>query len=300
MKHSRSLLVLAALAAPGVAASAEPKHLWKDFEKSKTASALHRVGEKTPLLVVNEPKDGRPYLHPIMAPDGKGALTESSPDHHKHQTGLYVGFLKVNGRDYFHNRGKGYFKGPYSRGMGTDGKKTHSRSFRYDLLDKAGEVVVEDDHGWHFTDHGDHLVLDLHLILRAEQDVTFGKHDYGGLFLRTPWRQKTGGKATNSEGQSNAKAEGQKARWVDVGMPIEGRKDWGRIAILDHKDSFRHPPLWRVDGQLGVGPAISRAGEWKLAKGKSITLKYRLVVYTGNLDKKLIEKAWKEFTGAKK
>jgi hypothetical protein len=32
-----------------------------------------------------------------------------SPAHHKHQTGLFVGFLKVNGRDYFHNRGAGYF-----------------------------------------------------------------------------------------------------------------------------------------------------------------------------------------------
>src|SRR5215475_7490024 len=58
-----------------------------------------------PLLVFNAPEDGRPYLHPLLAPDGNGVLTEYSPDHHKHQTGIYVGFLKVNGRDYFHNRG---------------------------------------------------------------------------------------------------------------------------------------------------------------------------------------------------
>ena len=35
-----------------------------------------------------------PYLHPIAAPDGKGVVTEFSPEHHKHQTGLYWGFTR--------------------------------------------------------------------------------------------------------------------------------------------------------------------------------------------------------------
>ena len=39
----------------------------------------------------------RPYIHPIIAPDGKGVLTEYSPSHHQHQTGLYWGFTRVNG-----------------------------------------------------------------------------------------------------------------------------------------------------------------------------------------------------------
>ena len=43
----------------------------------------------------------------------------------------------------------------------------------------------------------------------------------------------------------------------EMGVPIEGRKDWGHVAILDHKDNPKHPVTWRVDGQLGVGPAPS-------------------------------------------
>ena len=39
----------------------------------------------------------RPYIHPIVSPDGKGILTEYSPGHHKHQTGLYWGFTRING-----------------------------------------------------------------------------------------------------------------------------------------------------------------------------------------------------------
>src|SRR4051812_32841084 len=69
-----------------------------------------RPGFEQPLLVFNAPEEGRPYLHPLLAPDGKGVLTEYSPGHHKHQTGIYVGFLKVNGRDYFHNRDGNHFR----------------------------------------------------------------------------------------------------------------------------------------------------------------------------------------------
>src|SRR5262249_11420423 len=142
----------------------------------------------------------------------------------------------------------------------------------HDLLDKDGTTLLGIEQRGYLYDHKDHYYLDVTWLATARKDVTFGKHDYGGRSLRMPWPAKAGGKATNSEGQQNAKAEGKKARWVDVGMPIAGRKDWGRVAILDYKDNLRHPPLWRVDDQLGVGPAISRAGEWKLAKGKTITL----------------------------
>jgi len=62
------------------------------------------------LLTQNVKSDIRPYIHPIVAPDGKGVLTEFSPAHHKHQTGLYWGLKKVNGRDYFMN-----WKGDYWR-----------------------------------------------------------------------------------------------------------------------------------------------------------------------------------------
>ena len=72
--------------------------------------SVFRSDEKTPILTQNVKKDFRPYIHPIIAPDGKGQLTEYSPGHHKHQTGLYWGFTRVNGRDYFHHPDDGYWK----------------------------------------------------------------------------------------------------------------------------------------------------------------------------------------------
>ena len=72
--------------------------------------SVFRKGAKEAILTQVAKPDFRPYLHPIVAPDGKGVLTEYSPGHHKHQTGLYWGFTRVNGRDYFHHPGGDYWR----------------------------------------------------------------------------------------------------------------------------------------------------------------------------------------------
>ena len=72
--------------------------------------SVYRAGRRDAILTQNARPDGRPYLHPIAAPDGKGVVTEFSPEHHKHQTGLYWGFTRVNGRDFFHNPQGDYWR----------------------------------------------------------------------------------------------------------------------------------------------------------------------------------------------
>ncbi len=253
---------------------------------------IYRPGLDTPIFAFNAPADGRPYVHPILAPDGKGVLTEFSPGHHRHQTGIYVGFLKVNGRDYFHNRAGDYFR--------RTGFKLHDKAEGtqftsvYELLDAKKNPQLTETQTWTFRDYTQSYSIDFDLVLKAHTDVTFDKHDYGGLFIRTPFKNQPGAKAINSEGQSNGKAEGQKARWVDIGMTVEGRKDSAHIAVLSHE-----PVIWRVDGQLGVGPARSRSGAWKLAKDESAVFRYRFLVYTGEFQQNQIEAEWKAFAEKK-
>ena len=45
----------------------------------------------TALLEQHAAADHRAYIHPLMAPDGKGVYTENEPKHHPWQHGLYVG-----------------------------------------------------------------------------------------------------------------------------------------------------------------------------------------------------------------
>ena len=222
-------------------------------DKSSHTIQIFRQGESEPLVTQNAKPDFRPYLHPIMAPDGKGALTEYSPGHHKHQTGLYWGFTRVNGRDYFHHPEGDYWKKVSSEIIEAEGREVRWRTV-YDLLDDSGNAVLRETQLWTMHEQDGEYTLELEWQGEAKTDVTIGKYDYGGLFLRMPWKKGIEGEVINGARQRNGKAEGKRAPWVDVGMEIEGRDDWGHIAIFDHGQNKGYPQHWRVDGQLGVGP----------------------------------------------
>src|SRR5436309_2426745 len=119
------LAIVLALAGLAAGAARSDKYEWRSEGKEPATRALYRALGKAPLLMAHFPEKGRFYVHPIAAPDGRGILTEYSPAHHKHQTGLFVGFLKVNGRDYFHNRGEDYFR---RRRMGSGTLSTTGKS----------------------------------------------------------------------------------------------------------------------------------------------------------------------------
>lgn len=290
------------LAVPGCcllvapARSQEPKGLIARKEEERIV--VGRVGQAEPILVQVLKKDFRPYLHPIAAPDGKGILTEFSPGHHKHQTGLYVGHTRINGKDYFHNPGNGYFVRNRLDEPKADGKRA-TWSFAYELNGKALPALVETQ-TWTLEDRGAAFVLDLEWTAEAIEDATVGKYDYGGVFLRMP--HKGQGKAVTSEGLENGKAEGKRAKWIDVGMPIEGRSadDWGHIAVLDHPANPDHPVPWRVDGQLGISPTRARLGDWKIAKGEKTIARYRFLIYTGAFDAAKIDAIFREQTSKRR
>ncbi len=285
-------LILAILWNAGVlsAASLNIKH-----DEAKGTLTVYRDDSNDPLLTQNARPDFRPYLHPIVAPDGKGILTEYSPGHHKHQTGLYWGFTRVNGRDYFHHPEGDYWKRISAKVLKGKGD-TVSWETVYHLLGKNGEAVLQETQQWTLHDKGKQYALDLVWKGKALKPVTIGKYDYGGLFLRMPWKKGLKGGVVNGRGQRGSKAEGQRANWIDVGMEIEGRKDQGRISIFDHRENEGFPQAWRVDGQLGIGPVRARMGDWQIAKGKEEIIKHRIVVSTGDLDAEALTKQWREYS----
>ena len=254
-----------------------------------------RAGASEPLVTQHARPDMRPYLHPIAAPDGRGVLTEVSPGHHPHQTGMYWGFTRLNGRDYFHNPQGDHWRRVSATVLEERGPQVRWQTV-YDLLDAAGETILTETQRWSFREQNGTFVLDLEWRGEAKADVTVGQYDYGGLFLRMPWREGITGEVVNAARQRNERAEGQRAMWIDVGMRVEGRDDLAHIAIFDHPDNLGYPQAWRVDGQMGVGSARSRAGDWTLARGRTEVIRHQLVVYTGALSDVAMTRSWEEFT----
>ncbi|TDB68218.1 PVC-type heme-binding CxxCH protein [Arundinibacter roseus] len=257
---------------------------------------IFRAGEKTPMLTQIAKADFRPYLHPIVAPDGKGILTEYSPGHHKHQTGLYWGYTRVNGRDYFHNPQGDYWRRVSLTVLEEKGTEVKWQTV-YDLLDAEGKAVLTETQTWSMLEKDGKYFLDLEWNGEARVDVTIGKYDYGGLFLRMPWKPGIKGEVMNAARQRNEKAEGQRAMWADVGMQVEGRDDLVHIAIFDHPTNKGYPQHWRVDGQLGLGPVRQRLTDLSIPKGSMDLVRHQLVVYTGELNDVEMTKTWGNYTG---
>ncbi|TAE29646.1 MAG: dehydrogenase [Cytophagales bacterium] len=265
-------------------------------DKAAQTIAVYRPGEKTPILTQVAKADFRPYLHPIMAPDGKGVLTEYSPGHHKHQTGLYWGITRVNGRDYFHHPAGDYWRRVSAKVVESKGATVKWQTV-YDLLDSTGNAVLTETQNWAMREQNGQYVLDVEWNGDTQTDVTIGKYDYGGLFLRMPWKSGIAGEVVNAARQRNERAEGQAAPWVDVGMQVEGRSDLVHIALFDHPQNRNYPTIWRVDSQLGVGPARARKADYVIKKGVTEIQKHQLVVYTGTLSDVQLTKQYGEFSG---
>jgi len=265
-------------------------------DKATETIMVYRPGQKTPILTQVAKTNFRPYLHPIVAPDGKGVLTEYSPGHHKHQTGLYWGFTRVNGRDYFHHPQGDYWRQVSAKIVEAKGTTVKWQTV-YDLLDSTGNAVLRETQNWSMREQNGKYLLDLDWNGEAKTDVTIGKYDYGGLFLRMPWKEGIKGEVVNAARQHNEKAEGQSAPWVDVGMQVEGRTDLVHMAVFDHPQNRNYPTPWRVDGQLGIGPARARKADWGIKKGDTEVLRHQIMVYTGTLNDIELNKAFGEFAG---
>lgn len=264
-------------------------------DQATQSIVIFRKGEEAPIVTQVARPDFRPYLHPIVAPDGKGLLTEYSPGHHKHQTGLYWGFTRVNGRDYFHHPEGDYWKKVSAKVIDAEGETVRWQTV-YDMLDNAGEVVLTETQNWAMQEINGEYILDLEWSGTAQKDVTIGEYDYGGLFLRMPWKEGINGEVVNAARQKNERAEGQRAMWTDVGMQVEGRDNLAHIAIFDHPENKGFPQTWRVDGQLGIGPVRARMGDWTIGVDETEVIQHRIIAYTGELNDVELTEKWRSYT----
>lgn len=108
-----------------------------------------------------------------------------------------------------------------------------------------------------------------------------------------------------SEGKTRIDADGSNARWCIV----EGESGTGEgrsgILFLSHPSNRAHPEpmrVWPLDGNGGRGDMFFeftpiRHKSWELKKGNNYALKYRMIVFDGNIDTKTAEMYWNSFAG---
>jgi len=128
--------------------------------------------------------NSRPYLHPVHDASGRMVLTEDRPADHPWQHGIFTGFHRVNGFNYWkENEGQQRFVRLLD--LNEASNRVSWRAL-VDLVAPNRSVVLEEEDTItiHAPESSDVYLIDFNVLLRAgESDANFGKFFVGGLVL---------------------------------------------------------------------------------------------------------------------
>jgi Family of unknown function (DUF6807) len=172
--------------------------------------------------------------------------------------------------------------------------------------------ILEDKRTYTFGADGANRWIDLDITLFASAgEVTFGDDKEGcmGIRMASPLKPdaKKGGVLTNSHGETNKKAWGHAAAWVDYSGKLDG-KPVG-ITMMNHPKSFRYPTYWhaRTYGLCSANPfgvsffdSKDKNGSFTLPAGGSITFYYRVLFHSGGLNESNPKAQFEKYAKEKK
>ncbi|MCX6910687.1 MAG: PmoA family protein [Verrucomicrobia bacterium] len=283
------------------------------WEKAGASLALLNDGQ-TVWQLNFDPKEGKPYFHPVALPDGT-ELTWLRPADHVWHRAFWFSWKLINGLNYWE-----------------EDKKTGLSAGRTDILatkiaaNKDGSARVEMDMSCHPPDATPVLREKRVVALSAPDAARSYRIDWASTFTaadkevkldRTPIPGQTGGVGhggyaglslrmaattrgwtfTNSDGATNpVEMHGKPARWMDFSGKTAGGVEGG-MAVLDHPSNPRHPSPWYVAaGMPYFSPALIFNEPLTLPAGGTLTLRYRMLVHTGAFEKAAVEKEWTQFS----
>lgn len=274
-----------------------------------------------------------PALWPVIGPTGQ-PMTRSFPagprilgetDDHPHHHSIWFAHGNVNGIDFWTDRSaspdkkdnqivhRGYVDPP--------GRQPADRIISRNDWVSDGKKICEDERTVVFgkRENGDRWIDYRVKLTASEGDITLGDTKEGTFGVRVADSlsvdAKIGGRIVNSRGEVNEAAWGKPAEWVDNSGPVAG--ETVGIAIFSHPSSFRPTCRWhaRVYGLLAANPFGEREflaegrrrqqpqpplqGAHTLAKGDSLSFRYRVLLHRGDAEQARVADAYREFVEAK-
>jgi len=240
-------------------------------------------------------------------------LTQIQSPDHPHHFGIWgpwtktkIGDRELNFWDLSLGQGTVNFAGFLSQAEGDvfGGFKAlqNHMDFGANGEDQIAFSEILDVRAWNIGESSWMLDYTSSLSTSLELGVLFEQYRYGGGIGFRPTKKWTNATSTvlSSENKTRVNADSTEARWCIV-EGISGVSE-GRSGILfmSHPTNRAHPEPMRVwpaewdDLYFQFSPIKNK--EWKLIKNQSYTLKYRLIIFDGEMTPKLAEDYWKAFS----
>ena len=265
-------------------------------------------------------QSNKPFIWPIIGPNGNEVTRafpmekrEGERHDHPHHRSLWFGHQGIGGFDTWHEPASGRKTSlgstVHRKFVKVQGGETAVIVTRNDYVG-GGKKLLADERTHIFKMENGQRIIDVNITFTAEYgDCVLGDKKDAGFSVRIATSMdvdsKKGGSIVNSNGITDKAAWGKRAEWVDYHGPVKG-KTVG-VAILNHPKSFRHPTPWHVRtyGLFTANPfglkslGQGKDGGFTLEKGKSITLRHRVIFHKGDEKTAKIAQAYKTYANEK-
>ena len=301
-------------AAWGVAASTEAAEVGVPSAAADSAETLSvretgaqidlHVGRSLLTSYRADPAQKYPYLYPMTGPLSGLSLTAEKTEPYPHHASVFFACDRVNGGNYWQ---EGNARGQIVSSGRTLGKQTPASA---EILDECqwrqpGRPPVMRDRRRIRVQllPGAARLFDFQIAWTAVVDVTVEKTNHSLFAIRAAPDicPNGGGNLLNSEGRRREKDTfGRPARWCT----FYGKRKQSPTAVEEGIALFDHPsnpwadcPWFTRDyGFASPSPFNYMKQPWKLPAGKSVALRYAVLLYPGNPRDGLVERCYKAWS----
>ena len=245
-----------------------------------------------------------PYMFPVTGPVTGLSLTTESSLPWPHHRSLLFACDKVNGGNYWQGElgaGQILSAGPK---LGPTTPTTAVITDTCDWQKPDGPVIAKDERKMTVSVAGERLrYIDWEVTWTAVADLTVEKTNHSLFAIRaaidiTPLG---GGTLMNAEGATGEKATfAQKSPWCcyfgrRANLPAELVEG---IAIFDHPKNPWSPAPWftRDYGFISPTPMNFLEKPWTLEAGKSVSMRYRVVLFAGDPEAAGLAQLYKQWS----
>ena len=241
-----------------------------------------------------------PYFWPVNGPaSGKSVTTETSQPYPHHHS-LFFGCDRVNGGNYWQesneygqivSQGPKLIEASGRRVIFTDKCFWQRGGNEPVILDICRVVITAPSEGLRF--------IDFEISLEPLTDVEILKTNHSLFAARVvpELSVKAGGTLINAEGKTGEEGTwGVASPWCDYSGQRDGITEG--IAILQHPKNRWFPSKWftRDYGFFSPTPMFwLEGGRLELPKGRTLTLRYRVVVHSGDAKTAAIAEVFEQF-----
>jgi hypothetical protein len=258
------------------------------------------------------------FIHPLWSPGGEVLTRIQPPDHYHHfgiwgpWTKTFIGHREVDFWNLAKGQGTVEFGGFIAEMEGPvyTGFQLLQRHIDFGAKgsDQTAMNELLDVRAWQVDENVRVIDYSTTLYTPLETGILLDAYRYGGGigFRATEKWHNENCSVLTSEGKTRIDADGSMARWCIVEGESSTREGRSGILFLSHPSNRMHPEpmrVWPLNANGGRGDMFFefcpiRHEEWRLSPGRNYTLKYRLVVFDGEMEAERAEQYWKGFANS--